>query len=101
MGDVLDRQSHGGFVVYYGGNLVSWQSKKQATVARSSTKAEYKSLVDVTSEALWVSKVLQELGAPALVPSTIWHDSASTISLIANPVLHAATKHVFISFHFV
>lgn len=44
----------------YGGNIVSWQSKKQATIARSSTKVEYKSLADATSKALWVVKVLDQ-----------------------------------------
>lgn len=57
-GDASDRQSHGGYVVTYGGNIVSWQSKKQATIARSSMKAEYKSLANATSEDLWLVKVL-------------------------------------------
>lgn len=51
-GDSSDTRSHGGFIVYYRGNIVSWQSKKQQIVARSSTEAEYKSIADATSEAL-------------------------------------------------
>lgn len=70
-------------------------------MARSSTEAEYKSLADVTLEALWVSKVLHKLGALASVPTTIWCDSTSAISLSTNPVLHAMTKHVAVSYHFV
>lgn len=62
-GDVSDRRSHGGFIVYYGGNIISWQSKKKDIVARSSIEAEYKSLVDATYEVLWITKVLHELGA--------------------------------------
>lgn len=101
VGDALDRRSHGGFVVYYGGNIVSWRLKKQATVARSSTEAEYKSLTDATTEAMWVTEVLHELGAPPSGRSIIWCDSTSAISLSANPVLHNTTKHVAVSFHFV
>lgn len=61
--DVFDRRSHGRFVMYYGGNVISWQSKKQAMVALNSLiEVEYKILADATSEALWVCKVLNELG---------------------------------------
>lgn len=87
--------------MYYGSNLVSWQSKKQATVARSSIEDEYKSLADATLEALWVAKVPRELGVSASMPYTIWCDSASAIRLIANLILHVATKHVAMSYHFV
>lgn len=61
-GDVSDRKSHGEFFAYLAGNLISWQFRKQSTVARSATKAEYKSLVDVASELIWLKKVLVELG---------------------------------------
>lgn len=100
-GDASDQRSHGGFVVYYGGNIVSWRSKKQATVARSSTEAEFKSLTDDTAEVIWVTEVLRELGAPTSGQSTVWCESSSAISLSANPVLHNTTKHVAVSFHFV
>lgn len=95
------RKSHGGFIVYYGGNIVSWQSKKQAIVACPSTEAEYKSLIDTMAEAMWVNKVLCELGAQVSNNATIWCDSTSAISLSANLVLHSKTKHVVVSFHFV
>lgn len=100
-GVLSDRRSHVGFVTYYRGNLISWQSKKQPRVSQSSTEAEYKSVADVASEILWLKMILEELGESLESTSVLWCDNTSAINLTTNPILHATIKHVAVSYHFV
>jgi hypothetical protein len=82
--------------MFVGRNL-SWSSKKQPTVSRSSIEAEYKALANGAAEAIWVDSLLKELG----VTRILWCGNLGATYLTANPVFHARTKHIEIDFHFV
>lgn len=96
-----DRKSTGGFAVFLGTNLVSWNAKKQPTVSRSSTEAEYKALANCTAEIMWVQTFLKELGIPSPPAARLWCDNLGATYLSANPVFHARTKHIEVDYHFV
>jgi hypothetical protein len=63
-GDPPDRRSTTGYYFLLGSSLISWRSKKQSVVARSSTEVEYRALADATSELLWLRWLLTDMDAP-------------------------------------
>lgn len=93
------RKSTSGSCIYLGPNLVSWWSKKQTLVARSSTEAEYRSLANTAAEVLWIQSLLAELKVPFQTP-TLYCDNLSTVALSHNPVLHNKTKHMELDIFF-
>ncbi|KAJ4761435.1 hypothetical protein LUZ62_071810 [Rhynchospora pubera] len=96
-----DRRSTSGFCIYLGNNIISWSAKKQPTVSRSSTEAEYRSLALACTEIMWLQYMLKELGVNLSSAPTLWCDNIGATFLAANPMFHARTKHIEIDYHFV
>ncbi|KAL4028792.1 hypothetical protein IC575_012003 [Cucumis melo] len=100
-GDPTDRRSTTGYCFYLGDTLISWRSKKQSVVSRSSTESEYRALADATSELIWLRWLLTDMGAPQTSPTILHCDNYSAIQIAHNDVFHERTKHIENDCHFV
>jgi histone deacetylase 1/2 len=98
--NVSYRRSTSGFMFSFGNGVVSWSSKKQPTVALSSTEVEYRGVSIVACEVVWLQKLLSDLGQLVDAPIVIYCDNISSILLANNSVYHAKTKHIEVHYHF-
>lgn len=88
------------FAIFVGSNLISWCARKQPTVLRSSTEAEFKALADAVTETMWVQKLLSEMQIRHPLVACLLRDNLGAKYLATNHVFRARTKHIEIYFHF-
>jgi len=98
---ILDRRSYTGSVFILSGAAITWQSRKQRTVALSSTEAEYMGITDAAKEALHLIGFLKELECNDLTHVTIYNDNQGAKMLANNSVFHSRSKHIDIRYHFI
>jgi hypothetical protein len=100
-GNAADRRSTSGYAFSIGSAAVAWSSKKQPTIALSSTEAEYRGAAIATCEAIWLKRLLKDLHEEVSDPTVIYCDNLSSIQLGKNPISHARKKHIEVHYHFV
>ncbi|PNX86735.1 NBS-containing resistance-like protein [Trifolium pratense] len=95
------RRPTSSYCVFLGDNLISWSSKRQPTLSRSSAEAEYRGVANVVSKSCWLRNLLLELRFPLSQATLVYCDDVSAIYLSGNPVQHQRTKHIEMDIHFV
>jgi transposase InsO family protein len=96
-----DHKSISGYVFLSHGGAITWASKKQATIALSSTEAEYVALSEASREAMWLRALYEELGFEQIEPTLILGDNDGSIAMAKNPQFHKRAKHIDIRWHWV
>ncbi|KAG7563872.1 Integrase catalytic core [Arabidopsis suecica] len=96
-----DKKSTSGYVFSLGAAVFCWQSSKQQTVAQSTAEAEYIAVCAATNQAIWLQRLMKDIGFDSQGGVPIYCDNKSAIAIGKNPVQHRRTKHIDIKYHFV
>jgi hypothetical protein len=100
-GSAEDRKSTSGMCFSLGSAMISWSSRKQKSVALSTTEAEYMATCEACTEAVWLRKLISDLFDQTPESTTIYCDNQSCIRLSEHPVFHERSKHIEIKYYFI
>ncbi|CAM8914178.1 unnamed protein product [Rhodiola kirilowii] len=96
------RRSTTGFCTLIGHSLISWKTKKQVIVSRSSAESEYRAMATVCSEILWLIRLLSHMKAQVPTPISLYCDNQAPLHIAKNQVFHEIrTKHIELDCHFI
>lgn len=95
------KRSTTGYFMMLGNSHISWRTKKQGTISRSSAKAEYRAMAPATSEIVWLCALLTSLGVKQIYETQLFCDNTTVIHIATNAVFHERTKHIEIDCYFV
>lgn len=99
--DIEDRRGTTGIAFYYSGNLVTWSSQKQRTVALSSCEAEFMAATSAACQGLWLRNLVSDVMGTKAQRVRLLVDNESAIALMKNPVFHGRSKHIDTKYHFI
>ncbi|GKC78433.1 retrovirus-related pol polyprotein from transposon RE1 [Tanacetum coccineum] len=97
----MTRRSTTGYCILLGDLPISWKSKKQVVVSRSSAEAEYKAMALTCCEVTWLVNLFKDFGIKYLKPLDLHCDNQTALYIVANPVFHARTKHIEVECYYV
>lgn len=100
-GNEIDRKSTTGYIFQMFDNCtICWNTKRQSTVATSSTEAEYMALYEGIKEACWLKSLISSINVKIKLPIKIFEDNNGCIAIANNPTDHKRTKHIDVKYHF-